>query len=223
LQSFLAVFDEGSTVLLKEADFYDLCYAYLARVAAQNVVHAEIFFDPQHHLSRGIAMADIIGGIARAQADASEQFSISSGLILCFIRELSAESPMEALEAYMPLHHPLVGVGLDLDERGNPPVKCDQVFARARLFGLRVTVHCDIDQEDTLDNIRQAIGDIGVDRIDHGGNILLSPELMRLARERLLAFTICPTFGCMLLGGVDIVCGMLDRLEEFAAERCPQG
>ena len=214
LASFLAIYYEGNSVLLKEQDFYDLCYAYLKKAASQNVLYAEMFFDPQSHTSRGIAIDVVIHGIARAQADAQRQLGIKSQLILCFMRDLSAESAMETLEAALPFKQYLVGVGLDSDEKDNPPTKFAAAFARARAAGLKVTVHCDLNQKDIHDHLRQAIEEIQVDRIDHGGNILESPELMAAAKKKNLFFTVCPTFsGTVRNGGppVDVVRGMLDN------------
>lgn len=213
LPSFLTIYYDGMKVLLKEPDFYDLAYAYLAKAASQNVLYAEMFFDPQEHLKRGVAMADVIGGITRARADAAAKLGIQSQLILCFVRDLSAESAMAALDAALPMKQYLVGVGLDSDEKGNPPSKFTTHFAKARAAGLKVTAHCDLNQENTLEHIRQAIVDIQVDRIDHGGNILQSPDLIALAKAKNLYFTVCPTFSGTVRGDappVDVVRGMLD-------------
>jgi len=214
LPSFLAIYYDGMKVLLREQDFYDLAYAYLAKAASQNILYAEMFFDPQEHLKRGIAMEAVIGGISRARADAERRLGIQSQLILCFVRDLSADSAMAALDAALPLKQYLVGVGLDSDEKNNPPNKFAEHFAKARAAGLKVTAHCDLNQEDVLEHLRQAIVDLKVDRIDHGGNILQSPELIALARERNLFFTVCPSFSGRATGEgppIDVVRGMLDQ------------
>lgn len=214
LPSFLAIYYDGMKVLLTEQDFYDLTYAYLTKAAGQNVIYTEMFFDPQEHLKRGIPMAAVIGGITRARRDAQAKLGIRSQLILCFVRDLSAESAMNALDEGLRFRRDLVGIGLDSDEQGNPPEKFRAHFAKARAHGLKVTVHCDVDQDHTLDHIRTALVDLRVDRIDHGGNILQSPELVELARRRGIAFTVCPTFSGTLRKGepvpVDVVRGMLD-------------
>lgn len=214
LPSFLAIYYDGMKVLLKEQDFYDLTYAYLAKAAAQNVIYTEMFFDPQEHLKRGVPMAAVIGGISRARRDARTRLGIRSQLILCFVRDLSAQSAMDALDAGLAFRKDLVGVGLDSDEAGNPPEKFRAHFAKARAHGLRVTAHCDVDQDNTLDHIRTALLDLKVDRIDHGGNIVESPELVALARQRGMFFTVCPTFSGTLRKGVatpvDVVRAMLD-------------
>jgi adenosine deaminase len=214
LPSFLAIYYDGMKVLLKQQDFYDLAYAYLARAAAQNVIYTEMFFDPQEHLKRGVPMAAVIGGITRARRDAQRKLGIRSQLILCFVRDASADSAMAALDAGLKFRRDLVGVGLDSDEAGNPPEKFRAHFAKARAHGLHVTAHCDIDQEDTLGHIRTALLDLKVDRIDHGGNVVQSPELVAIARQRGVTFTVCPTFSGTLRKGqeapIDVVRAMLD-------------
>jgi len=214
LPSFLAIYYDGMKVLLTEQDFYDLAHAYLSKAAAQNVIYAEMFFDPQEHLKRGVPMAAVIGGITRARRDAQAMLGIRSQLILCFVRDLSADSAMAALDAGLAFRGDLVGVGLDSDEAGNPPEKFRAHFAKARAHGLHVTAHCDVDQVDTLGHIRTALVDLKVDRIDHGGNIVQSPELMAIARRRGISFTVCPTFSGTLRKGlttpVDVLRKMLD-------------
>ncbi|EIZ78917.1 adenine deaminase (predicted) [Novosphingobium sp. Rr 2-17] len=214
LPTFLKVYYEGMNVLLREQDFYDLCYAYLAKAHASNVIYAEMFFDPQQHIDRGVPIADVIGGITRARAAAQADMGIESQLILCFMRDLTASNAMNALDAALPYKEQLVGVGLDSDEKDNPPSKFAAHFAKARDAGLRITAHCDVNQKDSLEHIRQALIDIGVERIDHGGNILQSPELVALARQRNIAFTVCPSFsGKIVVDGkpVDVVRAMLDQ------------
>lgn len=214
LPSFLAVYYEGKTVLIGEQDFYDLCYAYLTKAASQNVLYAEMFFDPQQHVDRGIPLATVIGGLTRAQKDARRKLGIESQLIMSFMRDLSAESAMAILDSALPFKRHLAGVGLDSDELGNPPNKFRAVFAKAKAAGLNVTIHCDIDQADTHEHIRQAIEDIGVKRIDHGGNVLERPELIALARKRDISFTVCPLYSGWLRRRSDkpinVIRGMLD-------------
>lgn len=214
LPSFLAIYYDGMKVLQKEPDFYDLAYAYLAKAASQNVNYAEMFFDPQEHLKRGVPMAEVIGGITRARRDAEAKLGIRSQVILCFVRDLSATSAMIALDAALPFKADLVGVGLDSDEAGNPPEKFRDHFAKARANGLKVTAHCDVDQTDTLRNIRTVLTDLKVDRIDHGGNIVQSPELVAIAKERGISFTVCPTFSGTLRRTekvpIDVVRAMMD-------------
>jgi len=214
LPSFLAIYYDGMKVLLKEQDFYDLAYAYLSKAASQNVIYTEMFFDPQEHLKRGVAMEAVIMGITRARREAQAKLGIRSQLILCFVRDLPADTAMAALDAALPFKQHIVGVGLDSDEAGHPPEKFAAHFAKARANGLHVTAHCDVDQVDTLKNIRTALVDLKVDRIDHGGNIVQSPELVAIAKQRGMYFTVCPTFSGTLRRGlaqpVDVVRTMLD-------------
>ena len=130
-------------VLRTEQDFYELAMAYFRKSAAQNVIYAEPFFDPQAHTSRGVSFETVITGIHRAQVDAQEQLGLSSSLIMCFLRDMSAESAAEHLQMAEPYLDWLVGVGLDSDEKDNPPAKFAETFARARELGLKLTMHCD--------------------------------------------------------------------------------
>jgi adenine deaminase len=192
LSSFLAVYYEGMSVLLAEQDFYDLAMAYFRKASSQGVVYAETFFDPQAHTRRGISFGTFIEGFRRAQADAEASLRLRSQLIMCFLRDLSADSAMETLEQSLPYKHWIVGVGLDSDERDNPPVKFQDVFARARSEGYRLTMHCDVDQDDSVAHIWQCLDDIGVERIDHGVNALEDGALVREIGSRGLGLTVCP-------------------------------
>jgi len=192
LPSFLKIYYAAMQVLVEEADFYRLTWDYLAKAASQNVVYAELFFDPQAHTSRGVAFETIITGIRKAQVDAAEELGIESQLILCFLRDMSAESAMEHLVMARPYLEWLVGVGLDSDEFENPPVKFADVFALAREWGLKLTMHCDVNQKDTLRHIGQVIDNIRVDRIDHGVNSLESEELCAKIVDKGLGLTVCP-------------------------------
>lgn len=192
LASFLAVYYDSMRVLQQPADFYDLATAYLTKAAAQGVRYVEIFFDPQAHTSRGVPFATVVGGLRRAILDARRDLGVHAELILCFLRDFTAEHAMSTLMEALPYKDWILGVGLDSDERGNPPAKFAQVFARARAEGFRLTMHCDIDQEGTHEHIRQAIEDIGVDRVDHGTNAYERPELVAALAERGLGLTCCP-------------------------------
>ena len=141
LQSFLDLYYAGASVLIDESDFYAMAMAYFKRAHADHVVHAELFFDPQTHTERGVAMGAVIGGLARACADAHTQFGISASLILCFLRHLSEASAIDTLQAALPYRAHFVGVGLDSGERGNPPEKFATVFAQCRALGLHVVAH----------------------------------------------------------------------------------
>jgi adenosine deaminase len=133
LQSFLDIYYAGASVLITEDDFHDMAWAYFQRAAADNVVHAELFFDPQTHTERGVAMATVVQGLARACARAQGELGISSQLILCFLRHLSEDEAFATLEAALPFREHFVGVGLDSSERGHPPEKFARVFARAQI------------------------------------------------------------------------------------------
>ncbi len=191
LASFLGVYYPAMNVLVREQDFYDLATAYFGRAAANGVRRVEAFFDPQAHTSRGVPIETVINGYSRAARDAAT-LGISADLILCFLRDLSADSAMDTLRDALPYKEKFIGVGLDSDERGNPPSKFAEVFALARSEGLMLTMHCDIDQVGSIDNIRQALEEIGVDRIDHGTNIVENDELVALVAERGIGLTCCP-------------------------------
>ncbi|MBV8599907.1 MAG: adenosine deaminase [Actinobacteria bacterium] len=197
LPSFLDVYYEGMSVLRTEQDFYDLAPAYFRKARSQNVVYAEIFFDPQAHTSRGIPFETVVDGLHRAQADAG----FRTQLIMCFLRDMSAESAMETLEQSLPFGDWIVGVGLDSDEKGNPPVKFAEVFARARREGYRLTMHCDVDQENSVAHIRQCLDEIRVERIDHGVNVLEDAALVEEVRRRGLGLTVCPISNSYVTNG----------------------
>lgn len=192
LTSFLAVYYPAMQVLQTAQDFEDLAWAYLQRAHEQGVVHAEMFFNPQAHSSRGVPFPAVIGGYRRAAVRAQRQLEISAELILCFLRDFSSEYAMATLMEALPYKDWIIGVGLDSDERGNPPAKFSEVFARARKEGFLLTMHCDIDQPGSIEHIRQVIEDIGVDRIDHGTNLLEDERLVEEVRRRGLGLTSCP-------------------------------
>ncbi|MGW3626084.1 adenosine deaminase [Streptomyces sp. NPDC000880] len=190
LQSFLDLYYSVMAVLRTEDDFAELTDAYLARAAAQGVRHAEIFFDPQAHTSRGVALATVIEGLARALDRGEERHGISTRLIMCFLRDESAESAMETLQAAKPYLHRIAGVGLDSAEAGHPPSKFREVYEAAAVLGLRKVAHAG--EEGPPAYIREALDVLGVERIDHGLRCMEDPELVqRLARER-IPLTLCP-------------------------------
>ena len=192
LATFLDTRYEGDTVLITETDFYDLAMAYFETVARENLVYAEIFFDPQAHTTRGVEFSTVIEGLHRAQVDAERRLGIESHLIMCFLRDLSAESAREALEQASPYRDWIIGVGLDSDEHQNPPAKFADVFTAAAAEGYRLTMHCDVDQENSVAHIWQAIDDIGVERIDHGVNALDERALVQQITSRQIGQTVCP-------------------------------
>ena len=190
LQSFLDIYYAGASVLLHEQDFYDMAHAYLERAALDNVAHAEIFFDPQTHTARGVAIETVINGLHRACEDARAELGISATLILCFLRHLSEEAAFETLEQAQPLLGKIVGVGLDSSELGHPPEKFARVFARCRELGLHLVAHAG--EEGPPAYIWSALDVLKVERIDHGVQAVHDKALMqRLAQER-IALTVCP-------------------------------
>ena len=190
LQSFLDIYYAGASVLLHEQDFFDMAWAYFERAAADHVVHAEIFFDPQTHTERGVPMATVIEGLARACQRARDELGVSSQLILCFLRHLSEEAAFATLEQALHHRQHFIGVGLDSSERGHPPEKFARVFARCRELGLMCVAHAG--EEGPAAYIETALDVLQVQRIDHGVRCLESPALVaRLARER-VPLTVCP-------------------------------
>jgi adenine deaminase len=190
LQSFLDIYYAGAGVLFKEQDFFDMAWAYFERAAADNIVHAELFFDPQTHTDRGVPIEAVIVGLAHACRRAHAEFGISARLILCFLRHLSEEAAFETLEAALPYRHHFIGVGLDSGERGNPPEKFARVFARCRELDLHVVAHAG--EEGPPAYIEAALDVLKVQRIDHGVRCVESPALVqRLVRER-MPLTVCP-------------------------------
>ena len=190
LQSFLDIYYAGASVLLTEQDFYDMAEAYFARAAADNVVHAELFFDPQTHTARGVDMATVVNDLHRACVDTQGRFGISASLILCFLRHLSEEAAFETLEQALPFRDKLVGVGLDSSELGHPPEKFAQVFARCRALGLHVVAHAG--EEGPPAYIWAALDVLKAERIDHGVQAVHDAALMqRLAQDR-IPLTVCP-------------------------------
>jgi adenosine deaminase len=212
LPSFLACYYEGMSVLLREEDFRDLALAYLRRAASQNVRYAEIFFDPQAHTSRGVLFDTVIHGLRRAIEEAERDLGIRVQLILCFLRDLPAEDAMATLIAAIPYRDEIAGVGLDSDEKDAPPLKFAAVFSRARQEGFHLTMHCDVDQLDSTEHIRQCLESIGVERIDHGVNALDDPALVEMLRARGVGLTVCPISNRYVTGSLkaDEVRRMLD-------------
>ncbi|MGP1684955.1 MAG: adenosine deaminase [Giesbergeria sp.] len=190
LQSFLDIYYAGASVLLHEQDFYDMARAYLTRAVADNVVRAEIFFDPQTHTARGVAMETVIHGLRRACEDARRESGISAALILCFLRHLSEEEAFATLEQALPYKDKFIGVGLDSSELGHPPEKFARVFARCGELGLHRVAHAG--EEGPPAYIWSALDVLHVERIDHGVQALKDATLVeRLAKER-VALTVCP-------------------------------
>lgn len=190
LQAFLDMYYAGADLLRDEADFHALTAAYLRKAREQGVVHVEIFFDPQTHTQRGVALASVVGGIRRALLDAEREHGLSHRLILCFLRHLSAADAMRTLEQALAFREAISAVGLDSSESGHPPGKFIAVFERARREGLLAVAHAG--EEGPAQYIRDALDLLQVRRIDHGVRCEEDPELvLRLARER-VPLTVCP-------------------------------
>ncbi|ABI65529.1 adenosine deaminase [Maricaulis maris MCS10] len=209
LQDFLDVYYVGMNVLITEADFFDLTWAYLQRVDAENVRHVEIFFDPQGHTDRGIAFATVVDGITRALDRAKSELGITSKLILCFLRHLSEEAAFETLEMAKPHLERIDGVGLDSSELGHPPSKFQRVFAAAGELGLLRVAHAG--EEGPPEYIHEALDLLKVDRLDHGNRALEDGTLVaRLGREQ-MTLTVCPLSNLRLCG--------IKRLEDHPLKR----
>ena len=190
LQSFLDIYYAGASVLLHEADFHDMARAYFLHAKADNVVHAELFFDPQTHTARGVPMATVIRGLSSACARAQAELGISAELILCFLRHLSEEDAFATLEAALPFREHFIGVGLDSSEVGHPPSKFSRVFARCRELGLRIVAHAG--EEGPPAYIWEALNDQKTERIDHGVRSLEDPALVAELAKRRTPLTVCP-------------------------------
>ncbi len=190
LQSFLDLYYACMNVLRTEEDFAELANAYFEKASKQNVVHAEIFFDPQAHTQRGISFDTVIDGLWSAVKNSKKNFGITSKLIMCFLRDQSAESAMETLNQAIPYGERIVAVGLDSAERGNPPSKFAEVFAKARACGFHATAHAG--EEGPTEYVWEAINILKVKRIDHGVRSLEDPKLVQHLVESAIPLTVCP-------------------------------
>lgn len=190
LQSFLDIYYAGANVLVHEQDFYDLAWAYFEKCAEDQVVHTEMFFDPQTHTDRGIAFATVINGLQRACDDAQSKLGISSRLIMCFLRHLSEEAAFVTLEQALPYKEQIIAVGLDSSEVGHPPAKFARVFAKAREYGFLVVAHAG--EEGPPEYIWEALDLLKVNRIDHGVRSEEDPALMQRLIQDKMPLTVCP-------------------------------
>lgn len=190
LQSFLDIYYAGANVLVHEQDFYDLAWAYFEKCAEDQVVHTEMFFDPQTHTDRGIAFATVINGLQRACDDAQSKLGISSRLIMCFLRHLSEEAAFVTLEQALPYKEQIIAVGLDSSEVGHPPAKFARVFAKAREYGFLVVAHAG--EEGPPEYIWEALDLLKVNRIDHGVRSEEDPTLMQRLIQDEMPLTVCP-------------------------------
>ncbi|WP_281629049.1 adenosine deaminase [Vibrio sp. St2] len=190
LQSFLDIYYQGANVLIHEQDFYDLTWAYLLRCKADNVIHTEIFFDPQTHTERGIAFDTVINGIHRALQDAKTQLGISSRVIMCFLRHLDEQSAFVTLEQALAHKDKIIGVGLDSSEVGHPPEKFARVFAKALEAGFLTVAHAG--EEGPVANIYNSLELLKVSRIDHGVRCADDPNLVVSLAQSRMPLTVCP-------------------------------
>ncbi|MEQ1447143.1 adenosine deaminase [Acinetobacter schindleri] len=190
LQSFLDIYYAGANVLIYEQDFYDLAWAYFEKCAEDNVVHTEMFFDPQTHTDRGIAFETVLNGLQRACDDAAEKLGITSHLIMCFLRHLSEAAAFETLEQALPYKDQIIGVGLDSSEIGHPPSKFERVFAKAREAGFLIVAHAG--EEGPAEYVWEALDLLKVNRIDHGVRSEEDPALMQRLIAEKMPLTVCP-------------------------------
>lgn len=190
LQSFLDIYYAGANVLIYEQDFYDLAWAYFEKCAEDNVVHTEMFFDPQTHTDRGIAFETVLNGLQRACDDAAEKLGITAHLIMCFLRHLSEEAAFETLEQALPYKDQIIGVGLDSSEVGHPPSKFERVFAKAREAGFLIVAHAG--EEGPAEYVWEALDLLKVNRIDHGVRSEEDPALMQRLIAEKMPLTVCP-------------------------------
>lgn len=190
LQDFLNLYYQGMSVLQTEQDFHDLTWAYLHRCHQQNVVHCEIFFDPQGHTERGIGFEIFMGGICSALDKAQVELGISSDLIMCFLRHMDEQSAFDTLEASLPYLERIAGVGLDSSELGHPPRLFRNVFTRAAQLGLKRVAHAG--EEGPPEYVYEALDLLGVDRIDHGNRSLEDETLVQRLVDEHMPLTVCP-------------------------------
>ncbi len=196
LQDFLDIFYAGAQALRHEVDFYDLTMAYLLKAKEQNIVHTEIFFDPQTHTERGIAFETVFNGINRALEDGEKETGITSRLIMCFLRHLDEKSALDTLKLALPYRDKIIAVGLDSSEKGHPPSKFRRVFEKARGEGFLTVAHAG--EEGPAEYVWESIELLNVSRIDHGYAAIDDSELIKLLGERQLPLTMCPLSNLML-------------------------
>jgi len=210
LQDFLDIYYAGADVLRTEQDFYDLADAYFARAAADGVVHAEIFFDPQTHTDRGIPFQVVADGLLAAMRDAEGRHGLSSKLILCFLRHLDEDAAFATLKAAEPWLDRIEGVGLDSSEVGHPPEKFARVFAAAGELGLKRVAHAG--EEGPPDYVWQALDLLRIDRLDHGNRSLEDPVLVKRLADEGMTLTVCPLSNHRLCVVDDLINHPIDRM-----------
>lgn len=190
LESFLNIFYQGSKVLIKEQDFFDLTWAYVLKCKENNVVHTEIFFDPQTHLNRGIDFNVVINGIYKALYKANKEFGLTFGIIMCFLRHLDEDSAFQMLDHALDHKDKIIGIGLDSSEVGNPPKKFERVFKKAIEKGFLTVAHAG--EEGPPEYIWEALNLLEVKRIDHGVQCLKDQKLVKKLKKDQTPLTVCP-------------------------------
>lgn len=190
LQSFLDIYYAGAKVLITKEDFYALTWDYILKCKENNIIHTEIFFDPQTHTQRGISFKTVISGIKEALVDAKKEFGISSEIIMCFLRHLSEKEAFETLEQSLDFKEDIIGVGLDSSELGNPPKKFEKVFNKAKEYGYKLVAHAG--EEADVSYINEALNLLHIERIDHGVQAIHSETLMQRLKEEQIPLTVCP-------------------------------
>jgi len=190
LQEFLDIYYSGAGVLIEEQDFYDMTWAYLEKIHSQNVIHTEIFFDPQTHTDRGIKFDTVIKGITRALQDGKNKLGISSKLIMCFLRHLDEESALKTLKEAMKYKNLITAVGLDSSEVGNPPSKFKKVFEESIKAGFLTVAHAG--EEGPSEYVWEALDLLKVSRVDHGNNSMDDEKLVKELVSRKIPLTLCP-------------------------------
>jgi adenosine deaminase len=190
LQEFLDIYYTGAKVLIHEQDFFDLTWAYLKKVHSQNVIHVEVFFDPQTHTDRGVHFDVVINGIHRALEKAQIEFNMSFRLIMSYLRHLSEEEAFKTLESSLPYKNWIDGVGLDSSELGNPPSKFVDVFKASADYGYQLVAHAG--EEGPVEYIWEALHLLNVVRVDHGNRCLDDEDLLQTLVEQKMGLTLCP-------------------------------
>ena len=190
LQSFLDIYYAGAAVLITKEDFYELTWQYIQKCVENNIIHTEIFFDPQTHTDRGISFETVIAGIKEALDDAKKKYGITSHIIMCFLRHLSQDEAFKTLEQSLPFKEYIIGVGLDSSEIGHPPSKFEQVFQKAKEEGFKIVAHAG--EEADVSYIYEALDLLEVQRVDHGVQSIKSDELMKRLKEEQIPLTVCP-------------------------------
>lgn len=209
LQEFLDIYYSGASVLINEQDFYDMTWAYMKILHSQNVLHAEIFFDPQTHTDRGIQFSTVITGIHKALINAEKEFGMSTKLIMCFLRHLDEKQAFQTLEQALEYKDWIVAVGLDSSEIGHPPSKFQRVFEKAQARGFLTVAHAG--EEGPSEYVWEAINLLNVRRIDHGNRALEDDTLVQLLAQKQIPLTVCPLSNLKLR--------VVDKLENHPLKR----